>query len=189
VAVTKGYTAVGAFTDRKQAQIAIEELRRAGFESDHIGIAVRDEGPAASAAAKAALGNKIEEGAGAGAAAGGALGALTGAVVTGLIPGIGPFIATGFLGAILGGTALLGAAAGSLIGALLGIGMAEEEADYYDREFSAGRLIVAVRAGSRASEAADILRRAGAYRTSASKYPPKAPGQQTSEQRAPSQHK
>jgi hypothetical protein len=159
---------VGAFVSRDQAQKAIDELQRAGFKPEQIGVAVREEGVAEGHPARSDLGTKVEEGAAAGAATGGALGALTGAVVTGLIPGIGPVVAMGILTAVLGATTL-GAAAGGLIGALLGMGVAEAEAEYYDREFTSGRVIVAVRAGDRALAAAEILRGCGAYRTSASR--------------------
>ena len=169
MAAATAYTAVGVFVSRDQAQKAIDELQQAGFGPEQIGVAVREEGVAEGRPAKSDLGTKVEEGAAAGAATGGALGALTGAVVTGLIPGIGPVVAVGILTAILGATTL-GAAAGGLIGALLGMGIAEAEAEYYDREFTSGRVIVAVRAGDRALAAAEILRRAGAYRTSASRW-------------------
>ena len=168
MAAIKHYTAVGAFTSRDQAGKAIAELERAGFALEQIGVAVRDEAVAEGVPVRGDLGTKVEEGATAGAATGGALGALTGALVTGLIPGIGPVVAMGVLTAILGGTTL-GAAAGGLIGALVGMGVAEAEAEYYDREFTSGRVIVAVQADDRAAAAAEILRRAGAYRTSASK--------------------
>jgi hypothetical protein len=165
VATTARFTAVGVFTDRPQAETAIEGLQRAGFRPDQIGIAIRKEGKG-DAASRNELSPHVERGAATGAAAGAALGAVTGAAVTGLIPGLGPVIATGLLAGILGGTAL-GAAAGGVLGALVGLGVPEEDARYYDREFVAGKVIVAVQAAGRSSEAAGILRRCGAYRTSA----------------------
>ena len=172
MATTARFTAVGVFADRLQAETAIKGLQGAGFRPDQIGIAIRKEGKG-DTASKNELSPHVERGAATGAAAGAALGAVTGAAVAGLIPGLGPVIATGVLAGILGGTAL-GAAAGGLLGALVGMGVPEEDARYYDREFIAGRVIVAVQAAGRSSEAAAIMRGCGAYRTSAAPDPPAA---------------
>jgi hypothetical protein len=50
--------------------------------------------------------------------------------------------------------------------------MPEEEAIFYKGEFDAGRVLVTVQAGDRASEAAEVLRRFGAYDIT-SREPPK----------------
>jgi hypothetical protein len=50
-----------------------------------------------------------------------------------------------------------------VLGALIGLGIPEEEAVFYRDEFEAGRVLVTVRAGDRASESAAVLRRHGAY--------------------------
>lgn len=157
----KRFTVVGVFETRVRADQAVEELLRAGFAPEQIGVAARAEsGPQAPGAS--ATETRSGEVAAAGAAAGGTLGAVAGAVATGLIPGIGPALAAGLLTGILGGTAL-GAAAGGLIGALIGLGVPEVDARYYDRQLSAGRIIMAVEATERSAEAARILRAAGAY--------------------------
>ncbi len=49
------------------------------------------------------------------------------------------------------------------MGALVSMDVPEEEARYYEREFQAGRPIVAVKADGRYQEALAILRRGGAY--------------------------
>ena len=46
---------------------------------------------------------------------------------------------------------------------MTGLGVSEEEARFYEQEFNSGRAIVAVKAGPRAAEAAEILRRHGGY--------------------------
>ena len=47
--------------------------------------------------------------------------------------------------------------------ALVKLGIPEEDADYYQNEFNAGRTIVVVRAPDRSEEATNILRENGAY--------------------------
>jgi hydrogenase maturation factor len=46
---------------------------------------------------------------------------------------------------------------------MTGLGISEDEARFYEQEFHAGKAIVAVHAGPRAKEAAEILRRHGGY--------------------------
>ncbi len=158
------FSVVGAFVQREKADSALDELRQAGFGDEQLGIAQRGETTAA-AVTPGEKKSRLEDLAAAGAAAGGTLGAVAGAVASGMIPGIGQVIAAGALAGILGGTAV-GAAAGGMIGALIGLGIPEDDARYYDREFTAGRTIVAIRAGRRSAEAAEVLRRQGAYSVS-----------------------
>jgi hypothetical protein len=183
VATTPRFTAVGAFAGRPQAERAIQELQLAGFTLEQIGIAVRNNDVPEPPPAKGDVSANVEKGAATGAAAGAALGAVTGAAATGLIPGVGPVLATGLMAGILGGTAL-GAAAGGLVGALVGIGLPDADAEYYDRAFMAGQLIIAVRAGSRSAEAAAILRRCGAVRASFAPDIPASGGRQPPERGA-----
>lgn len=164
MATTERSTVVGVFNSRTEAERAVEELHRAGFRDDQIGIAARD-GEAVSGGRTIQEGGTGEAGEGAakGLVTGAGIGAVLGALATGLIPGIGPVIAGGLLAGILGGAAA-GAAAGGLFGALVGsFGVPEEEARYYDDEFKAGRTVVTVRADGRYDEARAILQRTGAY--------------------------
>jgi uncharacterized protein (TIGR02271 family) len=160
VATTKRTTVVGVFPDRREAERAIEHLRRSDFDDDQIGIAVRDaehgEGTIRSADDDASGGALT------GAVTGGALGGILGALAAGLIPGVGPVIAGGLLAGVLGGAAV-GAAAGGLLGALADMGVPEDEARYYDEEFRSGRTIVTVKDDRRYDEARAILREHGAY--------------------------
>ena len=162
MATTSRSTIVGLFEDAARAQQAVEELRGAGFGDEDVGFAVRrGEGPAGETD-RGERGTNAPEGATAGAVTGGVLGGVLGAAAALLIPGLGPVIAGGILAATLGGAAA-GAAAGGLLGALAGLGIPEEEAHFYQREFEAGRAIVTVHADGRHEEVAAILRRHGAY--------------------------
>jgi cytochrome c biogenesis protein CcdA len=155
-------TAVGVFHERRQAENAVDELSRAGFRHDQIGVAARSDQPDYDGVATD-TGTRAGEGAAAGAITGGAFGTLAGlAVAAGMIPAIGPVLAGGILAGLVA-SAAVGAAAGGIVGALIGMGIPEEEAGYYGSEFEAGRTIVTVRADGRYGEAVAILRRCGAY--------------------------
>jgi hypothetical protein len=161
-------TVVGVFEDRLQADRAVDELHRAGFRDDQIGVAMRhDAGDVAvgdmTDDAADADGSDAGTGAITGVLTGLGLGALAGlGVLSGVIPVIGPAIAGGTLGIILSNAAV-GAGVGGLVGALVGAGIPEEHAHYYQGEFEAGRTIVTVQADGRADEAKAILRRYNAY--------------------------
>ena len=123
--MTQRATVIGVFSDRDQAQTAVDDLRRAGFRDDQIGLVSRTATPAHAThttthdQAKEKTGlpedpthSHWEEGAGIGAAAGAATGAGLGlAVAANLIPGLGPVIAGGTILAILA-SAGTGAAVG-----------------------------------------------------------------------------
>jgi hypothetical protein len=174
---TRRATVIGVFTDRGQAQAAVDDLRQAGFRDDQVGLVSRtaDTGGTTTHATghdqvreKTGLPadpthSRWEEGAGIGAAAGAATGAGLGlAVAANLIPGVGQVIAGGTILAILA-SAGTGAAVGGILGALVGLGVPEEEATYYDTQFRTGRTIVTVRADDRSAAAWDVLARHGAY--------------------------
>jgi hypothetical protein len=163
MAITR-QTAVGAFEDRVQAQQAVRELRQMGFREEDIGIATRhDEAATTSTTETTGEETKSGTGAAAGAATGAGLGALWGiGIVAGVLPALGPVIAGGALAAVLA-SAATGAVVAGLAGALIGLGVPEEEAKHYEREFEAGRTIVSVQADGRYDEAVAALRRFGAY--------------------------
>lgn len=169
-------TVIGVFIDHDRARAAADDLRKAGFSDDQIGLVTRttDGGTATHAASQDRAKEKTglpsdpthshwEEGAGIGAAAGAATGTGLGlAVAANLIPGVGPVLVGGAIMAILA-SAGTGAAVGGLIGALVGLGVPEEEASYYDSQFKTGRTIVTVRADDRSAAAWEVLARHGAY--------------------------
>ena len=139
-------TAVGAFEDRAQAERAIDALRQAGFTDQQIGFAMRGEDTPRGADDDDSAG-RAGEGALTGMVTGGLLGGLL-AVGALLIPGVGPVIGGGILATLLGGAAA-GAAAGGLLGALTGLGVPEEEAQFYHGEFEACRRVVTVNGADR----------------------------------------
>jgi len=154
-------TVVGVFEDRRHADQAVNDLRKAGFREDQIGVAMRHDQGATDVTSE----GETEAGTGAvaGVLTGLGLGALAGlGVLSGMIPVIGPAIAGGTLGIILSNAAA-GAGIAGLVGALIGAGIPEHEAKYYQGEFEAGRTIVTVNADGRVGEAMAILRRHGAY--------------------------
>jgi len=158
-------TVVGVFHDHIQADRAVNELRKAGFREDQIGVVGRHEGAAVTSdAASSEEGTHAGTGAVTGALAGAGLGGLVGlGILAGMIPAIGPVIAGGTLAALLANAAG-GAALGTLAGSLIGAGVPEEEANYYNQEFEQGRTIVTVKTDGRNSEEASaILRNNGAY--------------------------
>ena len=153
-------TAVGVFTDRNKAENAVEDLHRAGFREEQIGVAAR--GPETTLRDQpAGHETKAPEGGVTGAVAGVALGGVLGAVAAGLIPGVGPIVGLGMLAAI-GGGAAAGAVTGGLVGTLIGLGIPEDEAHTYQAEIESGRTLVTVKADGRYNEAIQILRSHGA---------------------------
>src|SRR5262245_13458403 len=154
-------TVVGVFTDRAAAQRAVNELRRAGFREDQVGVIGR--GTDEATAANEVTGSKVAEGAATGAAAGAGVGALWAlGIAAGVLPAIGPVIAGGLLASVLA-SAAGGAAVARLVRALVGLGVPEGEARYCETEFKAGGSIVTVKADGRYPEAESILRNCGAY--------------------------
>ena len=163
-------TIAGLFTERANAEKAINDLKSAGFRPEDVGIAMRDRN--AQNELIEDHGTKAAEGAGAGALGGGLLGGLVGFLV-GIgalaIPGIGPVVAGGALATAFGlggGTAVagagIGAAAGGIVGALVGMGIPEEEAKHFEAGFREGGVLITVNAGERAMDALAILDRNGA---------------------------
>lgn len=154
-------TVVGVFEDRTHADAAVDELIKSGFTSDRIGVAMRREAIATEVVGEED--SHAGEGAVAGAMTGLGLGALVGlGVLSGVIPVVGPAIAAGTLGVVLSNAAA-GAGIAGLVGALVGAGIPQEEAQFYQTEFEAGRTIVTVQADGRRAEASAILQSHGAY--------------------------
>jgi hypothetical protein len=144
---------VAAFADPLEARQCVEDLRRAGFAENEIGVVApkhleldREEIAAHS---------RVAEDSVVGAFAGAGLGIAVGA---GLLPVIGPIIAGGLLASLVV-TACTGAALGGLTGALVGLGVPEEEASLYEQKLHEGHVVVTVKALGRGPQALAILER------------------------------
>ncbi|MGQ4648230.1 general stress protein [Lyngbya aestuarii] len=147
--------AVGVFSSRRDAELALRELKDSKFPMDHVSVVARDaehqdHDKFAGADVRDHAGNKADEGAAAGALTGGTLGGLTGLLVglgTLAIPGIGPIMlagatATAIATTLAGGA--IGAATGGIMGALVGLGIPEERARVYNERVSRGDYLVIV---------------------------------------------
>jgi hypothetical protein len=155
-------TLVAAFADRLEAERAVDELEQAGFAADDLGYAIRGSDAVQGGMITDTQGAKDRKGAMTGMATGAGLGAVLGAAAALLIPGVGPVVAGGVLAMAFGG-AVAGTAIGGIFGAMTGLGISEDEARFYEKEFHSGRAIVTVKAGARAADAAQILRKHGGY--------------------------
>jgi hypothetical protein len=151
---------IAAFDDRLAAEQAIDDLIQSGFDRDDVGFVIRGSDAVHGGMLSDATGAKDGKGAVVGAVTGATVGGLTAAAVTSLIPGVGPILAAGTLAMFIG-YAGAGAAIGGIFGALTGLGISEHEAKYYEQAFNEGKALVAVRPGTRAAEAGQILMRHG----------------------------
>lgn len=153
MAIEQQRRAVGVFSERRDAELALRELRDSHFPMDKVSVITRDAArpeDLGGAEVRDRSGNKADEGATAGAVTGGTLGGLTGLLVglgTLAIPGIGPIMLAGAaattLATTLAGTAI-GAATGGLLGGLIGLGIPEERAKVYNERVAQGHYLVLV---------------------------------------------
>jgi len=151
---------VGVFEDRSKAQQAVEELARAGFTEEQIGVIALNK----DSDTEEGKGSHVGTGALTGVAAGAGVGALWAlGIAANVLPGIGPVISGGIIASILA-SAAGGAAIAGIVGALVGLGIPEEDAHYYEGEFKSGRTLVTVKSDGRNDEAWTILHSHGAYR-------------------------
>jgi hypothetical protein len=154
----------GIYPSRPMVELAVEELKKAGFRNTDISVlfpenvgtkefAIEKQTKAPEAAST---------GAGTGAVVGGALGWLVG-IGSLAIPGLGPFIAAGPIVAALAGAGA-GGLAGGIAGALIGLGIPEFEANLYEGRIKKGGILLSVHADDREwkNKGKDILERTGA---------------------------
>jgi hypothetical protein len=152
----------GIFHSRESAEMAADELVKAGFAPDDVSILMSDTTQGREFAIKKST--KAPEGAATGAAVGGTLGAIAAglaAVATLTIPGLQVLAAGPIVAALTGLGA--GAAAGGLTGALIGLGIPEHEAKFFHEELERGGILLgAYTHADRAKIAKEILESAGA---------------------------
>jgi hypothetical protein len=165
-----GRQTIGAlFSNRMQAEDAINALKARGFKGDQIGIALRDRNEQGVLVED--TGTRAADAAATGAIGGGLLGGLVGFLVgvgALAIPGIGPIVSAGVLTTVFGtagATAIagagIGAATGGIVGGLVGLGIPETEAKYFDEGFRKGHILVTVNAAGRINEAVEVLQQYG----------------------------
>jgi len=152
----------GIFNSRPSAELASQELVKAGFPPEDISLLLTETTRGREFALRKST--KAPEGAATGATIGGVLGALAGglaAVASITVPGLA-IVAAGPVVAALTGLGA-GAATGGLTGALLGLGIPEHEARFYNGEIERGGILVGVYVhADRAKVAREILDSAGA---------------------------
>jgi uncharacterized membrane protein len=158
-----GYTVAGVFTQEREAEQALNELKNAGFSPDQVSVVAKDTRGTQEMVERSDMAGAETSGATAGAVLGGLTGGLAGWLV-GIgalaIPGIGPIVAAGALATTLGGAAV-GAVAGGLIGALVGAGIPEDDARTYETHVKEGRILITAQAATstQAQEARDAFDR------------------------------
>jgi hypothetical protein len=128
-------TVIGLIEDPSEAQKAVDELLRAGFDKEDVGVVTSDTmREALTAAAGASTGMLV----------GGLAGMLLGAAAL-MIPGIGPVLVAGPALTLFGSTTL-GLLAGGLIGGLTAKGIPEDDAHFYAEGVRRGAALITVAA-------------------------------------------
>src|SRR5262245_44266875 len=160
----KNTAAFGIYSDRASVEMAVDELKAAGYRNTDISVLFpQNTGTKDFAHEK---NTKAPEGAttgaGTGALVGGALGWLAGIGAI-AIPGIGPLIAAGPIVAALAGAGV-GGTVGGLVGALVGMGIPEYEAKRYEGRVKNGGILLSVHCDDSTwtKKAKDILEKTGA---------------------------
>ncbi len=159
----KNTAAFGIFPSRSAAEIAVDQLRAAGFSNDDVSVLMADKASSKEFASE--KNTKAPEGTTTGVLGGGAIGGTLG-LLAGLgalaIPGVGPLIAAGPIMGALAGLGV-GGAVGGLVGALVGLGIPEYEAKRYEGRVNDGGILVSVHCDSsdEVSRAKDVLKAAG----------------------------
>lgn len=153
-------TVVGVFTSHDQAEQAVAEMRKSGFDTNEISIVAKGQQKAKNngdAEGDTTLGMGISDGTTTGGVLGGLAGLAMGAGAL-AIPGLGPIIAAGPIAGMLSG-----AATGGVAGGLLDMGLPEERGQHYENEVKSGNILAAVKANDeKVQKAADIFRSYGA---------------------------
>ena len=162
----------GVFQDRKEAENAINQLRKAGIPDQRIGLVTPgSDGEKLETGLPVTDTERPGMGRAMGAAVGGAMGAAGGAtlglaVASLAIPGVGPVVAFGMVGAALVGIvgATAGAAVGDTIEEELGEGVPHEDIYLYEDALRHGHTVLLVYTDDdyQTEKAEDVLNDAGA---------------------------
>lgn len=147
-------TVLGIFTNRADADNAVGELERGGFNPKDLSVITKE--VVENEEVVTGTAGNVAEGAVGGVTTGGVIGGLAGLLVgvgALTIPGVGAILIGGPLAAALGLTgaaatavsgAVTGAVAGGLVGALVGLGLPEETAKIYEERVREGGVVLAV---------------------------------------------
>jgi hypothetical protein len=148
------HEALSIFPSHVEAETAVLELQKAGFDMQKISIIGKDYETAEHVRGFLTWKDTAKAGAGEagywGTFFGGLFGILTGVGLL-FVPGVGPVIVAGHIAGVLAGwiegmiVGGVGAAvAGGLVGALVGLGIPKEQALKYETEIKAGKFVVIV---------------------------------------------
>lgn len=144
---------VGVFHDQQQAEQAVNELKRKGFEQEISLVVKEDEGEQEQEEVISMEEQDLSEGTATGGILGGVAGLVAGAGAL-LIPGVGPIVAAGPLAATL-----TGVVTGGIAGGLIDFGIPEERGEYYEEQVRQGGILVTLRSSDeKAEEAAYTMR-------------------------------
>jgi uncharacterized membrane protein len=155
---------MGLFTDKKHADMAVDELKDVGYNASEISVITRDMKRKADEKEK---GSDLAKKTGAGAVGGGVIGGVAGLIagaVAAVPTGGASLFVVGPLAAAWGLTgAGIGALSGGIIGALTSLGISEDDAGKYAKRIEQGDILIAVPAQlSDEVEARRILDKHGA---------------------------
>lgn len=151
---TMATTVVGMFKYQDDAESAVREFAKLGYDPKGMSLVMKD--VKAAQRIKTNYGTKVAEGAAAGAVTGGAALGLAGLLIgTGVLtlPGLGALFIGGPVASALGLTgaaaatttgAVTGAVGGGIVGALVGMGASPEVAKEYEEDIKGGGILLAV---------------------------------------------
>jgi hypothetical protein len=166
--MTRDQNCVAVFTRHQDAEAAIRELERSGFEMRRLSIIGRDYHTEEHAVGFYNAGDRVRYW--------GKLGAFWGTVFGIVfapaffwIPGVGPILTGGLIGSVLMGT-VEGAAVGAALGggtsavaaALMGLGIPKDSVIHYETELKANKfLLIASGTGAELERARAVLAESG----------------------------
>jgi Protein of unknown function (DUF3341) len=158
----------GLYATRSQIEIAVDELRAAGFRNTDISALFPENAGTKDFAIEKET--KAPEGTATGVVTGGVIGGALGWLVgvgTLAIPGLGPLIAAGPIVAALTGLGV-GGTVGGIAGALVGLGIPEYEAKRYEGRIRNGGILLSVHSDDSnwTNLAKQVLERTGAQEIS-----------------------
>ena len=142
--------AVGVIADRSEVELALNELKEAGFPLHSVSVIARNGGEELKSIDGTQLHQpvvtKAKTGLATGAVTGGTLGGLYG-LLFGIVPGIGHVVFAGTIAHMLAATiagGALGSSTGGLVGGLIGLGITEERAKTYHQQVANGYYLLII---------------------------------------------